>query len=98
MKIKSHHFLVTLMLFFTFNFSFSQRTITGNVADESGLPLPGVNVIIKGTQSGTSTDFDGNYSISTADEDVITFSFVGFLDQEIEVATADSFDISMEMD
>jgi len=55
------------------------------------------HVIIKGTQSGTSTDFDGNYSISTADEDVITFSFVGFFDQEIEVATADSFDISMEM-
>ena len=97
MKIKSHHFLVTLMLFFTFNFSFSQRTIEGNVSDESGVPLPGVNVIIKGSQSGTSTDFDGNYSISTADDDVITFSFVGFLDKEIEVATADSFDISMEM-
>ncbi|MBL6665628.1 MAG: TonB-dependent receptor plug domain-containing protein, partial [Flavobacteriaceae bacterium] len=97
MKIKSHHFLVTLMIFFTFNLSFSKRTIEGNVSDESGVPLPGVNVIIKGTQSGTSTDFDGNYSISTADDDVITFSFVGFLDKEIEVATADSFDISMEM-
>lgn len=97
MKIKNHHFLVTLMLFLTVNLSFSQKTITGNVSDESGVPLPGVNVIIKGTQNGTSTDFDGNYSITTSDDDVLTFSYVGFLDQEIDVANADSFNVSLEM-
>ena len=97
MKIKNHHFLVTLMLFLTVNLSFSQKTITGNVSDESGVPLPGVNVIIKGTQNGTSTDFDGNYSITTSDDDVLTFSYVGFLDQEIDVANADSFDVFLEM-
>ena len=97
MKIKSHHFLVTLMLFLTFNLSFSQKIITGNVSDESGVPLPGVNVTIKGTQTGTSTDFDGNYSITTSDNDVLSFSFVGFLDQEIDVANADSFNVSLEM-
>ena len=52
---------------------------------------------IKGTDTGTSTDFDGNYSISVSDSDVITFSYVGFLDKEIEVANAESFDISLEM-
>ena len=97
MKIKNHHFLVTLMLFLTVNLSFSQKTITGNVSDESGVPLPGVNVIIKGTQNGTSTDFDGNYSITTSDDDVLTFSYVGFLDQEIDVANADSFNVSLQM-
>ena len=81
----------------TFNFTFAQRTISGNVSDEEGVPLPGVNVVIKGTDTGTSTDFDGNYSISVSDSDVITFSYVGFMDQEIEVANAESFDISLEM-
>jgi len=97
MKIKNHHFIVTLMLFLTVNLSFSQKIITGNVSDESGVPLPGVNVIIKGTQNGTSTDFDGNYSITTSDDDVITFSYVGFLDQEIDVDNADSFNVSLKM-
>ena len=64
---------------------------------KEGVPLPGVNVVIKGTDTGTSTDFDGNYSISVSDSDVITFSYVGFMDQEIEVANAESFDISLEM-
>ena len=97
MKIKNHHFIVTLMLFLAVNLSFSQKIITGNVSDESGVPLPGVNVIIKGTQNGTTTDFDGNYSITTSDDDVITFSYVGFLDQEIDVDNADSFNVSLKM-
>ena len=88
---------MVILLFLTFNFTFAQRTISGNVSDEEGVPLPGVNVVIKGTDTGTSTDFDGNYSISVSDSDVITFSYVGFMDQEIEVANAESFDISLEM-
>ena len=97
MKVKSFNYYVVILLFLTFNFTFAQRTISGNVSDEEGVPLPGVNVVIKGTDTGTSTDFDGNYSISVSDSDVITFSYVGFIDQEIEVANAESFDISLEM-
>ena len=97
MKEKSFNYYVVILLFLTFNFTFAQRTISGNVSDEEGVPLPGVNVVIKGTDTGTSTDFDGNYSISVSDSDVITFSYVGFMDQEIEVANAESFDISLEM-
>ena len=77
------------------NISFSQRTVSGSVTDESGVPLPGVNVVIKGTETGTSTDFDGNYSISVSDSDILIFSFVGFTDKELEVSNADSFDISL---
>ena len=58
------------------NISFSQRTVSGSVTDGSGVPLPGVNVVIKGTETGTSTDFDGNYSISVSDSDILIFSFV----------------------
>ena len=97
MKVKSFNYYVVILLFLTFNFTFAQRTISGNVSDEEGVPLPGVNVVIKGSDTGTSTDFDGNYSISVSDSDVITFSYVGFIDQEIEVANAESFDISLEM-
>ena len=97
MKEKSFNYYLVILLFLTFNFTFAQRTISGNVSDEEGVPLPGVNVVIKGTDTGTSTDFDGNYSISVSDSDVITFSYVGFMDQEIEVANAESFDISLEM-
>ncbi len=97
MKAISFNYYVVIFLFLTFNFTFAQRTISGNVADEEGVPLPGVNVVIKGSDTGTSTDFDGNYSISVTNSDLITFSYVGFMDQEIEVSNAESFDIILEM-
>ena len=67
MKQKNLHCCVIILFFLTFNFTFAQKTISGNVSDESGVPLPGVNVVIKGTETGTSTDFDGNYSISASE-------------------------------
>ena len=57
--------------------SFAQtRTISGTVTDDSGVPLPGVNVLISGTSTGTQTDFDGLYSIEASTGDVLTFSYV----------------------
>mgnify|MGYP002795138865 CR=1 FL=1 len=54
------------------------KTVTGTVTDGNGLPLPGVNVIERGTRNGTQTDFDGNYSIDVSSSDaVLIFSFVG---------------------
>ncbi|OAB78620.1 vWA domain-containing protein [Cochleicola gelatinilyticus] len=53
-------------------------TITGIVTDEGGLPLPGANVILKGTTNGTQTDFDGNYSINAAVGQTLVFSYIGF--------------------
>ena len=97
MKQKNLHYCVTIFLFLAFNFTYAQRNVSGNVSDESGVPLPGVNVVIKGTDTGTSTDFDGNYSINVSETDVLTFSFVGFIDKEIVVADADSFNIALEM-
>lgn len=58
----------------------------GVVTDESGLPLPGANIIIKGTATGTQTDFDGNYNIETKPGDVLVFSYVGFETKEVTVS------------
>jgi len=58
-----------IFLFFALAFSkiYAQQTITGSVADETG-PLPGVTIIEKGTKNGTTSDFDGNFTISVADQ------------------------------
>ncbi len=58
----------------------------GVVGDDTGLPLPGANIIIKGTSKGTQTDFDGNYSLETKPGDVLIFSYVGFETKEIRVS------------
>ena len=69
--------ILTLILALLVHITYAQeKTISGNVTDESG-PLPGVNVIIKGTTNGTQTDFDGNYTIKANTGDVIIFSYVG---------------------
>ena len=67
--------------------------ITGKVIDGANLPLPGVNVSIKGTNNGTSTDIDGNYSISGKQGDILLFSFIGFNDQEQKIGVQTVYDI-----
>ena len=54
------------------------KTITGTVTDEQNRGLPGVNIIIKGTATGTQTDFDGKYSIQAEAGDVLVFSYIGY--------------------
>ncbi len=58
----------------------------GTVTDDTGLPLPGANVIIKGTSTGTQTDFDGNYAIETKANDILVISYVGFETKEITLS------------
>ena len=60
--------------------------IKGTVTDEFKLPLPGVNVIIKGTSIGTQSDFDGNYSIETKANQTLQFSYVGFDSKDIQIS------------
>lgn len=57
--------------------------IEGTITDDSGLPLPGVNIIIKGTSIGTQTDFDGNYAIYINPGDIVVISYVGFATREL---------------
>tara|TARA_E500000178_G_C17021423_1_gene755819 strand:+ start:2 stop:3025 length:3024 start_codon:yes stop_codon:yes gene_type:complete len=73
------------------------QSISGVVTSEDG-PLPGATVQIKGTNTGTSTDFDGNFTIAANDGDVLVFSFVGFTTQEITVSSQDQITVSLAAD
>lgn len=72
------------ILFFVPSLIFAQNTVNGIVTEQSSsLPLPGVNIVIKGTSTGAATDFDGNYQINVNQGDVLVFSYVGYVSQEI---------------
>ena len=80
--------LLTLFFAFLMQITFAQdRIVTGVVSDNNGLPVPGVNVIVKGTTSGTQTDFDGKYSIKATSGQTLVFNFVGMKTQEISAAS-----------
>lgn len=88
-----------LVLFFTLPaLLVAQGTITGNVtAATDGLPLPAVNVVVKGTTVGTTTDFDGNYEITVSDFPVtLVFSSLGYAEQEVEVSDATTTNVALE--
>jgi TonB-linked SusC/RagA family outer membrane protein len=77
---------MTLSLMLVSFWGFGQQvTITGNVADDSSLALPGATVIVEGTSNGVTTDFDGNYSITASVGDVLVFSYVGFETKTVTV-------------
>ena len=91
--------MLTLLLAFVVQLSFAQeKTISGTVSDVSGMPLPGVNIIVKNTSNGTQTDFDGKYSIEAETGDVIVFSYVGLKVQEVTIGASSTIDVSMEED
>jgi len=80
--------ILTLILALVVQISFAQtKTITGVVTDDTGLPLPGATVLIEGTTTGTQTGFDGDYSISAAEGQTLTFSYVGFETQKVLVSS-----------
>ncbi len=88
--------ILTLILALVVQLTFAQqKTITGTVTDDTGLPLPGANVIIKGTSSGTQSDFDGNYTISANVGQTLTFSYVGFETKEVKVAAQNAINVTL---
>jgi hypothetical protein len=77
----------------------AQNAITGNVTDAStNEALPGVNVVIKGSTTGTNTDADGNYTLVAAPDDVLIFSFIGYSPVEITVGTQTTVNLSLQAD
>ena len=74
------------------------QTVSGNITDESGVPLPGANVIIEGTTTGVSTDFDGNYQIQAEQGQVLQFSYIGYTSQSIAVGSQDTINVSLQPD
>ena len=74
------------------------RNITGKVTSSNGDPIPGVNILVKNTSKGASTDFDGNYSIKASNNDVLVFSYIGLVTQEITVGTTNTIDVALKED
>ncbi len=88
--------ILALLLVLVVQLSFAQqKTVTGTVNDDQGLPLPGANVLIKGSNTGTQTDFDGNYSISANQGQTLLFSYVGFTNQEIVVGASSVINVDL---
>lgn len=85
-KFQYRIFLFVVFLLFSSLGGLAQNiTINGIVSDQSGQPLPGASVLVKGTAKGVMTDFDGKYSISVADNALLVVSFLGFITQELAV-------------
>lgn len=86
--------LVIGTILFLWGTSFAQRTITGTISDETGEPLIGASVLIKGTATGTVTDFDGAYSLDIPDgEQMLVISYTGYSTQEITTTASNIIDI-----
>ena len=78
---------------------FAQRhQISGKILDEEQMPVPGVNVVIKGTTIGTITSGDGTFSMQAADNDVLVITYIGYNTQEVTVKGAGPYNVSLVPD
>lgn len=77
---------------------FAQNTVSGTVSDATG-PIPGVNVVVKGTSNGAQTDFDGNYSLTdVANNATLVFSYIGYASQEVAVNGQSTVNVTLQED
>ncbi len=91
--------ILTLLLVLVAQVTFAQQlTITGTVTDGQGLPLPGVNVLVEGTNRGTQTDFEGEYSIRAEKGETLVFSYLGFENAQYTVGDVTVIDVALAED
>jgi len=95
---KPKHFSLIILLLLVSQICFAQSIVKGIVTDSNNVPLPGVNVLIKGTTKGVMTDFDGAYSISASSSDTLIFSYIGFANQEVKVNSRLNINIILKED
>ncbi|UZR97394.1 carboxypeptidase-like regulatory domain-containing protein [Chondrinema litorale] len=77
----------------------AQFKVSGTITStEDGEPLPGVSILIKGSTTGTTTDFDGNYSLNVTSDAILQFSYIGFITQEITVNNQSEINVSLNPD
>ncbi len=87
-----------LLLFLGIQSGFAQTNVSGTVSDENG-PLPGASVVVKGTTVGTTTDFDGNYTIGVPDgSTTLVFSFIGYSAQEVAIGGRTTVNVTLSED
>ena len=78
--------------------SYSQQGVSGKVTDSNGLPLPGVNIVVQGTTTGTQSDFDGNFSIEANQGNILVFSYIGYVTKEVVVDSSFQINVQLEQD
>lgn len=75
-----------------------QKTITGIITNETGLPLPGATVVIENTNRGVSTDFDGNFSINGSEGEILLFTYIGYAEQRVTIGEQDNYAVTLNPD
>ena len=92
--------IITIFMLCFIAHSYAQGIdVSGNVQDPSGMPLPGVNVLVKGTSKGAVTDFDGNFTITNVEVGAtISFSYIGYLSKDIMVTDSTALSVILEED
>ena len=98
MKFKSQLTLIALLCFNISLFAQDGYTLTGTVSDDTNVPVPGASVIIQNTTTGTSTDFDGNYSIEVTNGDVLEISSLGFSTKIVTVDGQETLNVTLATD
>ena len=90
-------FLKALFMSFlmAFQLGFAQKTVSGTVTDDNSVPLPGATIVVEGTSTGVTTDFDGNYSISASEGDVLVVSFVGYSSASATVGASSNLNFNL---
>ena len=95
--MKKSNFLILLGLFATTLLS-AQSVLKGTVSGADGQPVPGANIVVLNTNNGTTSDFDGNFSIAVSAGDVLEVSYIGFISQNITITNQTQLDIVMQVD
>jgi len=98
MNLKQNLMRIAMLFVSVAIFAQDDYTLSGTTADEAGIPVPGVNVIIMNTTTGTSSDFDGNFQIAVSDGDVLQFSSLGYQSQTVIVSGQNNLSIVMVED
>ncbi|WP_258097862.1 SusC/RagA family TonB-linked outer membrane protein [Marinoscillum pacificum] len=91
--------LMSMAVLFTSFAALAQRVVTGTISDEAGSTLPGVNVLVKGSTNGTTTDLDGNFRLSVPENGgTLVFRFIGFESQEVEIGAQSVINVTLSED
>ncbi|MEL4307462.1 SusC/RagA family TonB-linked outer membrane protein [Joostella sp. CR20] len=97
MMLKFKFAIIALVLVCTQSLYAQTKTISGVVTDATGVPMPGVTVLVEGTSNGSRTDFDGNYSIDGVNaSDSLVFTYIGMVSQTIQVGTQTTINVTLE--
>ncbi|MCB0495550.1 MAG: SusC/RagA family TonB-linked outer membrane protein [Cyclobacteriaceae bacterium] len=91
-------FVTSFIMLLTLSVFAQERSVNGKVSDEDGNPVPGVNVVVKGSSTGAVTDIDGNYKLNVPNESSLVFSFIGYETQTILVGNQSVINVTLKPD